>query len=121
MTYTSIGPVPVILPIEGVGAGNIPVAVKGLEDTNEFADVILHNRRTAMDLALIEQELLEAGRDLIRQTSEIRSIVLECTDPPPYAASLQKELRLPVFDITTLACMAHDVVARVPYHGLMPW
>ncbi len=107
--------------LEGVGAGNIPVAVKGLEDTDEFAEVILRNTRTRMDTDLIEAEVLEAARKLKQEAPEIRSLVLECTDLPPYAARLQQELRLPVFDLTTLAHMAHSVATRTPYSGIMPW
>ncbi|WP_171238000.1 aspartate/glutamate racemase family protein [Ruegeria sp. HKCCA5763] len=106
---------------EGVGAATIPVAVQGLEDTNEFAEVILRNTRTRMDTDLIEAEVLEAARKLIQRAPDIRSLVLECTDLPPYAALLQEELRLPVFDLTTLAQMAHTVATRKTYGGLMPW
>ncbi|WP_170763322.1 aspartate/glutamate racemase family protein [Ruegeria lacuscaerulensis] len=106
---------------EGVGAAGIPVAVKGLEETSEFAEVILRNTRTRMDTDLIESEVLNAVRNLKREAPEIRSLVLECTDLPPYASQIQQELKLPVFDLTTLAQMAHSVAARVPYSGIMPW
>ncbi|WP_170326510.1 aspartate/glutamate racemase family protein [Ruegeria arenilitoris] len=106
---------------EGVGAADIPVAVQGLEDTSEFAEVILRNTRTRMDTDLIEAEVLEAARRLKHQSPEIRSLVLECTDLPPYAARLQQELQLPVFDLTTLAQMAHTVATRETYAGIMPW
>ncbi len=106
---------------EGVGAAGIPVAVQGLEDTSEFAEVILRNTRTRMDTDLIEAEVLEAARRLRHQSPGIRSLVLECTDLPPYAARLQQELQLPVFDLTTLAQMAHAVATRETYAGIMPW
>ncbi|MCA0907216.1 aspartate/glutamate racemase family protein [Ruegeria marisrubri] len=106
---------------EGVGAGGVPVAVQGLEHTNEFAEVILRNARTRMDTDLIEAEVLDAARRLKRETPEIRSVVLECTDLPPYAKRIQEDLKLPVFDLTTLAQMAHNVSARNGYCGLMPW
>lgn len=106
---------------QGVGAGDIPVAVQGLEHTSEFAEVILRNSRTRMDTDLIEAEVIDAARRLKRGTPGIRSVVLECTDLPPYAARIQDELQLPVFDLTTLAQMAHSVAVRVPYTGIMPW
>ncbi len=106
---------------EGVGAGGIPVAVQGLEDTSEFADVILRNVRTRMDTDMIEAEVLDAARRLKRQSPDIRSLVLECTDLPPYAARLQQELQVPVFDLTTLAQMVHTVATRKTYTGIMPW
>ncbi|WP_282121435.1 aspartate/glutamate racemase family protein [Ruegeria atlantica] len=106
---------------EGVGASGVPVAVKGLEDTTEFAEVILRNTRTRMDTDLIKTEVMDAARNLVLEAPDIRSLVLECTDLPPYASRLQEELQLPVFDLTTLAQMAHAVTTRVPYLGLMPW
>ncbi|MEP1651724.1 MAG: aspartate/glutamate racemase family protein [Paracoccaceae bacterium] len=106
---------------KAVGAGDIPIAVQGLEDSAEFAEVILKYQRTAMDTDLIEAEVMDAARKLMTQAPNIRSLVLECTDLPPYASRLQHELRLPVFDLTTLATMAHNVVSREEYVGNMPW
>lgn len=101
----------------GAGAQHVPIAVQGLEHTEEFATVILRNERTRMDLAKVEQELLDAARSLMQRAPDIRSIVLECTDLPPYAHALQAELGLPVFDLTTLTTMVNDVVMRTPYRG----
>lgn len=97
------------------------MAVQGLEHTSEFAEVILRNARNRMDTDLIEAEVLDTARRLKRETPEIRSVVLECTDLPPYAKRIQEDLKLPVFDLTTLAQMAHNVGARTGYCGLMPW
>ncbi|MVO17959.1 aspartate/glutamate racemase family protein [Parasedimentitalea huanghaiensis] len=101
--------------IEGAGAQGIPIIVQGLEDTEEFASVILRNERNGMDLAKVRHEVLTAGRRLIERAPDIGAIVLECTDLPPYAHDLQQELRRPVFDLTTLATMMHDVVLRRSY------
>ncbi|MGC1506678.1 MAG: aspartate/glutamate racemase family protein [Sulfitobacter sp.] len=107
--------------LETVGAGGIPVAIQGMENSQEFGQVILKGERMSMDIDLVAAETLEAARILKRNAPDIRSLVLECTDLPPYAALLQRELRLPVFDLTTLAIMAHNVVARKSYDGLMPY
>lgn len=106
---------------KAVGAGGIPVAIQGMEDSTEFAEVILKYQRTAMETDLIEAEIIEAAQNLLAREPTIRSIVLECTDMPPYAARLQQDLQIPIFDLTTLATMAHCVVTRRPYSGNMPW
>lgn len=106
---------------EGVGAAHVPVVVEGLDDAPEFSAVILRNERTAMDLDKIAEEVLAAGRRLVARAPETRALVLECTDLPPYAHLLQAELRRPIFDLTTLATMAHDVVVRRAYAGFMPY
>ena len=105
---------------EAVGAGGIPVAVQGMEDYPEFREVICEGKRTKMDMAKIESELIAAAKKLIRSNGDVGALVLECTDMPPYAAALQKAVDLPVFDLTTLATMIHDTVYRTEYRGIMP-
>ncbi len=105
---------------EAVGAGNVPVAVAGMENYDEFREVILEGRRTQMDLGIIEAEILLAARNLVDTNTDVGAVVLECTDMPPYAHSIQELLGLPVFDLTTLATMVHDAVLRLPYKGVMP-
>lgn len=106
---------------KSVGAGDIPVAIQGMEDSTEFAEVILKYQRTAMDTDLVETEVVRAAHKLLARAPNMRSLVLECTDMPPYAARLQQDLQMPVFDLTTLATMASSVAARSQYSGIMPW
>ncbi|MEP2717834.1 aspartate/glutamate racemase family protein [Pseudophaeobacter sp.] len=103
--------------MSGVGASATPIVVQGLDDTEEFASVILRNERPGMDLAKVEAELLAIAADMLRRHPEIGSVVLECTDLPPYAHQLQAKLRLPVYDLTTLATMMANVVQRQPFPG----
>jgi aspartate/glutamate racemase len=103
--------------IDGAGASGVPIIVQGLEETQEFASVILRNERNSMDLSKIEAEVLAAACRLIAEAPEIKSLVLECTDLPPYAQKLQHVISRPVFDLTTLAKMMHDVVLRQSYAG----
>ena len=107
--------------LEGVGAAGVPIETIGMEDTREFAAVILRDERRDMDLAIVEREVMDAAKHLVARAPAIRSIVLECTDLPPYAAAIQAELRLPVFDIVTLSEMVHRATTRAPYQGYMPW
>jgi hypothetical protein len=103
-----------------VGAGGIPVAVEGMESYPEFREVILEGRRSAMDITAIETEVLAAARSLVEKNPDVGAVVLECTDMPPYAQNIQELLRLPVFDLTTLATMVQEAVVRVAYRGVMP-
>ncbi len=72
--------------LDGVDAPHIPVVVHGLEDTQEFVSFILRGERHAMDMTSVEAEVLEAVWRLKSDAPDIRSMVLECTDLPPYAA-----------------------------------
>jgi hypothetical protein len=103
--------------IDGAGASGVPIIVQGLEETQEFASVILRNERDSMDLSKIEAEVLAAACLLIAEAPDIKSVVLECTDLPPCAQNLQHVINRPVFDLTTLATMMHDVVLRQSYAG----
>ena len=103
--------------LENAGAGDVPVRVQGLQDTSEFATVILRNERTEMNLDLVAQEVIAAGQSLIESAPDIRAIVLECTDLPPYAQQIQAALSRPVFDLTTLATMVASCVNYRPYTG----
>ena len=105
--------------LENVGAGGVPFAVQGLEETSEFATVILRNERTEMDLDKVAAEVIEAGQALIRRVPEIRAIALECTDLPPYANQIQNALSRPVFDLITLTSMVAACVQRDIYQGFI--
>ncbi|WP_085905376.1 aspartate/glutamate racemase family protein [Kiloniella majae] len=103
-----------------VGATDIPVEIQGMEDQPEFSTVILKNQRTDMDLQRIEDEVLDAARKLLARAPNIKSLVLECTDMPPYAYRIQEETALPVFDLTTLATMAHNATTPLRYKDRFP-
>jgi hypothetical protein len=105
---------------DAVGAGNIPVIVQGMEGYPEFNEVIIEAQRNNMDIDLIESEVLSAATKMCDRNPEIGAIVLECTDMPPYAHTLQAKLGKPIFDLTTLTTMVHSAVVRTPYAGFMP-
>ncbi len=105
--------------LSAVGAGDVPLVIEGMDAGPEFSEVILRNDRDDMDLDKIEAELLEAGERLIARAPEVGAILLECTDLPPYAHSLQSRLGRPVFDIITLATMLDSAVLRKPFDGFI--
>lgn len=105
--------------LAAVGADHVPISIQGLDDTQEFASAILRNEHSDMDLTKVEAEVIAAGRALVARNPLIRSIVLECTDLPPYAYKLQRVLNLPIFDITTLSGMIHEAATRQAYQGFI--
>ncbi|MBE1284421.1 MAG: aspartate/glutamate racemase family protein [Rhodobacteraceae bacterium] len=106
---------------KAVGAGATPIAVAGMENQPEFAATILGNTRLEIQEDKLSEELVEVGLQLLRDAPDVTSIVLECTDLPPYAAALQKAVNLPVADLTTLASMVHSIVARNRYEGTVQY
>ncbi|KZL23829.1 aspartate/glutamate racemase family protein [Pseudovibrio sp. Ad37] len=105
--------------LKGVGAAHVPIVVQGLDDAPEFSAVILRGERTQMDLDKVTEELFAAADDMIERSPDIGAVVLECTDLPPYAHQLQARIKRPVFDIITLASMAHSVAHRHAFPGFI--
>ena len=81
--------------------------MQGTEDGKEFFRVLIQAAKVDMDVSLAEQDILAAGRALVARHPEVGAIVLECTNMPPYAAALQAELGLPVYDIYTMITWFH--------------
>ncbi len=86
--------------LEAVGAsGNTPVI--GLPEDSSFAGTFLRNGLT-LDQETVEREVIAAGRELAARHPEVDTVVLECTNLPPYKFALEKALGLPVHDVLDL-------------------
>ena len=83
----------------------MPVA--GTENGREFFPVLIQGRSTDMDVALAQQDVVEAGLDLVRRHPDVGAVVLECTNMPPYAAALRRAIERPVFDIYSAVAWFH--------------
>jgi hypothetical protein len=64
------------------------VLVQGVAAESEFASAILGNRE-AMDLERAKADVVAAALALKARAPELRSVVLECTNMPPYAAAIR--------------------------------
>ena len=95
--------------LEAVGAPpDTPTA--GCDAGRELFPVLIAGKRTALDTALAEQDVLNAASALLAAHDDIGAIVLECTNMPPYAAAVAKATGLPVFDIVTLVHWLHGAL-----------
>jgi hypothetical protein len=63
------------------------VLVQGVDPAGPFATAILGNR-PELDLAAAEADVVGAARALQRRAPQLRTLVLECTNMPPYAKPL---------------------------------
>lgn len=86
-----------------LAAAGVPpdTSVVGTEGGREFTRVLLDNE-AELDAEAAEEDVLDAGRRLVREHPDIGAIVLECTNMMPYAAPLRARLGLPVFSIETM-------------------
>ena len=74
----------------GVPQGRLgDVIVQGVRPDGEFAGAILGNRAT-MDLARAEADVVAAALALKARAPSLRTVVLECTNMPPYAQAVTR-------------------------------
>lgn len=60
-----------------------------------------------IDLARIAQQVLIIRVEACATHPAIAAFVLECTDLPPFSASIRQQTGLPVFDFLTMANYLH--------------
>lgn len=96
----------------------IPLLIGGMEDQKEFREAILEEKGT-LDSDLIESEVVGVAKKLITENPDIGALVLECSDLPPYAHAIQKEVNLPIFDFTTMIQYVHTALVRKEFQGFM--
>ena len=96
----------------------IPLLIGGMEDQKEFREAILEEKGT-LDSDLIESEVVGVANKLIAENPDIGALVLECSDLPPYAHAIQKEINLPIFDFTTMIQYVHTALVRKEFQGFM--
>jgi Asp/Glu/hydantoin racemase len=104
--------------LSSVGVDKVPHVIVGTEGEEEFSRKILDDEME-LDVEKSRNELVKTARKMISDYSEVGAIVLECTNMPPYAAAIQQEIGLPVFDIYTLANMVYQAVVRREFSGYM--
>src|SRR2546427_1780285 len=109
MTVDATSLTPEHLAGAGIGA-DVPTTVAGMETEKEFTRVLLGNE-LVLDVDVAREEHVRVARRLVAEHSDIGAIVLECTNMPPYAADIQRETGLPVFDIVSLVTMVHAALA----------
>ena len=86
--------------LTAVGApGDTPV--EGMPEGGSFAATFIANG-TTLDRDAVEREAIAAGKALLTKHPAVDTIVLECTNLPPYKAALKRALGLPVHDVLDL-------------------
>lgn len=92
-----------------LAAAGVPLdtPVVGTENGREFFRVLILGEKQDMDVGLAEADVVDAGKALVRQHPDVGAIVLEYTNMPPYAATLQAAVGVPVFDIYSLITWWH--------------
>ena len=106
--------------LKAVGAETVPVCVAGMDDQQEFCEVVIEGRRNELDVGRLAEEVLAVVDRLAEDHPAMGALVIECTDLPPFAHLIQEKIRVPVFDIVSLINMVYESLVRTPYQGIMP-
>ncbi len=96
-------------------APDAPIVYAGMETEPEFRNILEYGGR--FDYSKFEQELVGKAELLVRDNPEIGAILLECSDMPPFAWSVQRAVKLPVFDFNTLINWIYHGVVQRRYQG----
>ena len=88
------------------GANELPIVIAGMDESPEFTRVFLEEANSkedcTMDTDRVRDELILAAGWLIDEHPDIRAVVLECTNMPPFRKEIANKIGKPVFDIVTL-------------------
>jgi Asp/Glu/hydantoin racemase len=102
---------------EAVGA-DPRTPVEGIEPGSPLHRTLLEDR-AELDPEDARQQVLAAGHRLLRRHPELDTLVLECTNLPPYAPALRSETGRPVLDVLTMlnarwAALGARAIAPLP-------
>ena len=94
------------------------LVIYGLEQATEFREAILEEKGT-LDATRMEEEVVTAAQELVDAHPDVGALLLECSDLPPFAHTVQQVTGLPVFDFNTMIRHLYTAVVQHPYHGHM--
>lgn len=87
--------------LAGVGIQSYPLAIIGMDSATEFRAVFIEGKKD-INIDKCRQEILAVAKKLVLSSPNIGAIILECTNMPPFAKTIQESLGLPVFDVVTM-------------------
>ena len=84
--------------------------IVGTEKGREFTRVLLGDEME-LDYALAEQDLLDAGEEMMWRHPDVGALVLECHNMAPFSRMLANALGIPIYDVYTLVTWFHAGLA----------
>ncbi len=105
------------LHFEGVGITEVDKVVYGIEDT-EFGKTFF-NGADCIDIAQAEKDMVAVAKKMLSEHPDVRAIVLECTNMPPFSHAIREATGLPVFDVIGLINYVHDAYFAPEFRGYM--
>ena len=94
---------------------DMPIAYLGMEEQPEFRNILEYGGQ--FHVGKFEAEVVGQAQKLVADNPNIGAILLECSDLPPFAHSVQRAVGLPVFDFNSLINWVYHGVVQRTYHG----
>jgi Asp/Glu/hydantoin racemase len=98
---------------------SLPHVITGLEGSTEFYACFMGGTRTTLDVDRLRGQVVAIANDFVRENPDIGALVLECSALPPFAAAIQHEVGLPVFDYIGFVDCVYRSVAQRDHTGLI--
>lgn len=67
----------------------------------------------------LEKGIVDIAREMVEKDNQIDAVLLECTLFPTHSAAVQRAIRMPVFDFSTLIDWVQSIVVRKSFGGYM--
>lgn len=87
--------------LEAAGADPDRLVIRGMENSEEFKQVVI-NRGQKLDIEAMQAGVLTAAEDLYRSGETLGAVVLECTNLITFRSDIQQQFNVPVFDLVSL-------------------
>lgn len=81
---------------------DIPIVIQGMEMEPHFDEIVIKGG-ASLNLELMEYDVRSACRKLMEQSSDIRAVIVECSNLATYSHCIREEIGVPVFDLISIA------------------
>ncbi len=102
----------------GINLKEIPIAIVGLENKEEFSKTILHDT-PEINIDKVETEVIDASEELIAKYEDVKALVFECHNLSPFSHAVQEKLKIPIFDFIAFARFVYNAVVKKSFSGYM--
>ncbi|MBT4890794.1 MAG: hypothetical protein HON65_14695 [Rhodospirillales bacterium] len=93
------------------------ITLVGLDNSVAFNSICMCATGTTLETDELRDDILNGISRARVQDLNIGAVLLECTSFPPYAADVNKETGLPVFDFISCIEWMHRAVVPMQYNG----
>ncbi|MEJ0037862.1 MAG: aspartate/glutamate racemase family protein [Gammaproteobacteria bacterium] len=99
-------------------AGSNARIVLASMDGRPFFTAAVGEEKGELDFDGVTAEVVDVARTLVAANPEVKALLFECVDLPPYAHATQAAVGLPIFDMITLIEHFRSALVRNPFIGV---